>query len=32
VRDDKWGERPLALINVQPEFQGKIVGRRFVHT
>jgi fatty-acyl-CoA synthase len=24
VHDDKWGERPLALINVQPEFQGKI--------
>ncbi len=24
VHDDKWGERPLALVNVQPEFQGKI--------
>ena len=24
VRDDKWGERPLALIVVQPEFKGKI--------
>ena len=24
VHDDKWGERPLALINVQPDFLGKI--------
>ena len=24
VHDDKWGERPLALVNVQPELKGKI--------
>lgn len=24
VHDDKWGERPLALVNVLPEFKGKI--------
>ncbi len=24
VRDDKWGERPLALVVLEPEFAGKI--------
>src|SRR5208337_4140694 len=24
VHDDKWGERPLALVNVLPELKGKI--------
>ena len=24
MHDDKWGERPLVLVNVQPEFKGKI--------
>ena len=24
VHDDKWGERPLALVNVLPEFKGSI--------
>ena len=24
AHDDKWGERPLALVNVLPEFKGKI--------
>ena len=24
VHDDKWGERPLALVSVQPELKGKI--------
>ncbi|MBS1169360.1 MAG: acyl-CoA synthetase (AMP-forming)/AMP-acid ligase [Burkholderiaceae bacterium] len=23
-RDDKWGERPLALVQLRPEFHGKI--------
>ena len=29
IPDDKWGERPLVIISLKPEFQGKVEAQDF---